>query len=210
MIVRYGRISTVKQNSDSQKEEGVDSFIDGVTGTMKFAERPEAKKLMAFLKKNPTAKTIVVDLSRLGRSSADVLNTVDWFNNNNYELEIENLNVNTKTPEGKMMITMLSAVYELELNFTRERTQRGREIAKAKGDVYLGRKKGSKASDESILKKHPKVVDCLKGGMTVYKTSKVLEKNRATVKRVEMILKGSIEHRQTNIIEQIELKENAK
>ena len=207
MIVRYGRISTVKQNSDSQKEEGVDSFIDGVTGTMKFAERPEAKKLMAFLKKNPTAKTIVKDLSRLGRSTQDVLNTVDWFNDNNYELEIENLKVNTKTEMGKMMITMLSAVYTLELSFIKERTQRGREIAKAKGDVYLGRKKGAKASDESILKKHPKAVDMLKAGMTVYKTAKILEKNRGTVKRLETILKGSIEHRQTNIIEQIELQE---
>ncbi len=208
MIVRYGRISTIKQNSDSQKEEGVKSFIDKITGTQKFAERPEAKKLMLFLKKHPNTKTIVKDLSRMGRSSQDVLNTIEWFNDNNYELEIENLNVNTKTPEGKMMITMLSAVYELELNFTRERTQRGREIAKAKGDVYLGRKKGAKASDESILKKHPKVVDMLKAGVSVYKTSKILEKNRGTVKRVETILKANIHHRQTNIIEQIELQEN--
>ena len=208
MIVRYGRISTIKQNSDSQEEEGVDSFIDkGVTGTKKFAERPRAKKLMAFLKKNPTAKTIVKDLSRLGRSSQDVVQTVDWFNDNNYELEIENLKVNTKTPQGRMMITMLSAVYELELNFIRERTQRGREIGKIKGN-YKGRKRGAKASDESILKKHPKVVDMLKAGMTVYKTAKILEKNRGTVKRVETILKGSIEHRQTNIIEQIELQQN--
>jgi len=203
-MVIYGRISTKGQQDNSQLKDGVKSFIDVISGTVPFMERPQAKKLIAYLKKNPTAKTTVSDLSRLGRNTADVLNTVEYFKKHNYTLEIKDRDIKTDTPTGKMMLTMLSAVYEMELEHIRQRTQRGREIAKAKG-VYKGRKVGATAKAEVLLAKHSDIVNCLKADMSMSETARTVKKNRATVKRISTILKAStMEYRQHSILEQIE------
>ncbi len=205
MEVIYGRISTKGQQDNSQLKDGVKSFIDVISGTVPFMERPQAKKLIAYLKKNPTEKTTVSDLSRLGRNTADVLNTVEYFKKHNYTLEIKDRDIKTDTPTGKMMLTMLSAVYEMELEHIRQRTQRGRDIAKAKGNVYKGRKKGATAKAETLLAKHSDIVNCLKADMTMSETARTVKKNRATVKRISTILKAStMEYRQHSILEQIE------
>ena len=200
MKVIYGRISSIGQKDDTQLKEGVKSFIDTISGTISFMERPQAKKLIAYLEKNPTAKTIVKDISRLGRDTKDVLNTIEFFNSNKYELEILNPGIKTDTPIGKMMLTMISAVYEMELNNIKERTQQGREVGKIKG-VYKGRKKGAVAKDDVLIKKHSDIVNCLKQGMSMNKTATTLKKNRATVKRIDTILKSSIEYRQHSILD---------
>ena len=200
MEVIYGRISSKGQKDDTQLKEGAKPFIDTISGTVSFMERPKAKKLLAYLKKNPTAKTIVKDISRLGRNTKDVLNTIEFFNSNKYELEILNPGIKTDTPIGKMMITMVSAVYEMELEHIRERTQQGREMAKLKGS-YKGRKVGAKANNEVLIKKHSDIVNCLKQGMSMNKTAITLKKNRATVKRIDTILKSSSEYRQTSILD---------
>ena len=200
MEVIYARISHKTQNDDTQKKDGVQDFTDTTPGTVSFMERPKAKKLLAYLKKNPTAKTIVKDISRLGRNTKDVLNTIEFFNEHNYELEITNPGIKTNTEVGKMMITMISAIYEMELNNIKTRTQQGREIAKIKG-VYKGRKPGAKASNEVLIKKHSDIVNCLKQGMSMNKTATTLKKNRATVKRIDTILKSSIEYRQHSILD---------
>lgn len=198
MKVIYGRISSVGQKDDTQIKEGVKSFIDIISGTVSFFERPQAKKLIAYLEKNPTAKTIVKDISRLGRNTKDVLNTIEYFNEHKFELEILNPGIKTDTPIGKMMLTMISAVYEMELEHIRERTQQGRELAKIKG-VYKGRKSGAVAKDEVLLKKHSDIVNCLESKMSMNKTATTTKKNRATVKRISEILKSK--NRQTSILD---------
>ena len=200
MEVIYGRISSIGQKDDTQLKEGVKSFIDTISGTVSFMERPKAKKLIAYLEKNPTSKTIVKDISRLGRNTKDVLSTIEYFNDHKYELEILNPGIKTNTSIGKMMITMISAVYEMELNNIKERTQQGREIAKLQGR-FKGRKVGAVAKDEVLLKKHSDIVNCLKEGMSMNKTAITLKKNRATVKRIADILKSNIEYRQTSILD---------
>jgi DNA invertase Pin-like site-specific DNA recombinase len=93
---------------------------------------------------------------------------------------------------------MISAVYEMELEHIRERTQQGRELAKLKGN-FKGRLKGAVAKDEVLLKKHSDIVNCLKQGMSMNKTAITLKKNRATVKRISEILKSK--NRQTSILD---------
>ncbi len=209
MEVIYARISHKTQKDDSQLKDGVQDFTDTTPGTVPFMERPRAKKLLAYLKKNPKTKTIVKDISRLGRNTKDVLNTIEYFNEHEYELEITNPGINTNTDVGKMMVTMISAIYEMELNNIKTRTQQGREIAKIKG-VYKGRKPGAVAKDETLLKKHADIVSCLKKKMSMSETARTLKKNRATVKRIDTILKNNAEFRQTSILEQIKENEHAK
>ena len=198
MEVIYGRISSKGQKSDTQLKEGVKPFIDTISGTVSFMERPEAQKLISYLQKNPNTKTIVKDISRLGRSTTDILNTIEYFNKNNYDLELTKEGIKTNTPIGKMVTTMIASVYEMELSNTKERTRQGQEIGKIKG-VYKGRKKGATAKKETLLKKHFDIVNCLEGGMNISKTALTTKKNKGTVRRIKEILSGS--NRQTSILD---------
>ena len=88
MYVKYVRISSVTQNEERQLEKGVKSFIDKCSGAIPFMERPQAKKLIEFLKINPTFETVVSSVDRVGRSTLDILQTIQFFKTNNYVLKI--------------------------------------------------------------------------------------------------------------------------
>ncbi len=205
--VIYARISSKGQNEDRQLKEGVKDFTDTCSGSVPFMEREYAQKLISYLQKNPNTKTIVNSISRLGRSTSDVLETIKYFNKHNYKIEFSDVGVQADTPMGRMVITMMSAVHEMELENIRENQRQGIAVAKAKGK-YKGRVKGAIMTKERTLKKHFDIVNCFESGWSVNKASLTTKKNRATCKKVYDVLKNSNKYRQTNIIEQIEEQEN--
>jgi DNA invertase Pin-like site-specific DNA recombinase len=82
----------------------------------------------------------VVKLDRLGRSTRDVLNLVHELETKGAALRVLEPEIDTSRPEGRIILTTLSMVAEMELTFIKERQRAGIEAAKAKG-VYKGRKK---------------------------------------------------------------------
>ena len=78
MKVIYGRISTAEQNEERQLEKGVKSFIDKCSGAVPFMERPQAKKLLDYLKTNPDCETVILSVDRIGRSTLDILQTIQF------------------------------------------------------------------------------------------------------------------------------------
>ena len=83
---------------------------------------------------------VVVKLGRLGRSTRDVLNLVHELETKGGALRVLDPEIDTSRPEGRIILTTLSMVAEMELTFIKERQRAGIEAAKAKG-VYKGRKK---------------------------------------------------------------------
>jgi DNA invertase Pin-like site-specific DNA recombinase len=83
---------------------------------------------------------VVVKLDRLGRSTRDVLNLVHELEAKNAALRVLEPEIDTSKPEGRIILTTLSMVAEMELTFIKERQRAGIEAAKAKG-VYKGRKR---------------------------------------------------------------------
>lgn len=146
MKVLYARISTANQNIERQlkKESGLKTYIDVCSGSVEFSKRPEASNLIR--NKNIT-EIHVKHIDRLGRNLKDILNTVEVFTSKGINLVIEDLGFSTLvngkiSPTAKLIISMFGAVAELEKNNINERTQQGREIAKAEGR-YKGRKRGT-------------------------------------------------------------------
>ena len=187
MNITYGRISTSKQNEERQTTKGNKSFIDVCSGSISFFERPQAKSLIKFLKANPEAITNIIAVDRLGRNLEDILNTVEYFKANNYNLSIDNLGINSNSPFFKMMISIIGTLSEHERDIIKERVQQGVNIAHAKG-LYKGRKKGTVDDREKILSKHSDIVLCLNRKMNVSDTSEVTGKTRATVYKVKKVL----------------------
>jgi DNA invertase Pin-like site-specific DNA recombinase len=83
---------------------------------------------------------VCVKLDRLGRSTRDVLNLVHELDQKGAFLRILEPAISTDGPMGKMVLTVLGMVAEMELGFIKARQRDGIERAKTKGDVYKGRK----------------------------------------------------------------------
>ena len=94
--------------------------------------------ILSFIRQGDTL--VVVKLDRLGRSTRDVLNLVHELEAKNAALRVLEPEIDTSKPEGRIILTTLSMVAEMELTFIKERQRAGIEAAKAKG-VYKGRKR---------------------------------------------------------------------
>lgn len=187
MKVIYGRISTTDQNEARQIVKGEKLFIDKCSGAIPFMERPQAKKLMEYLKINPTCETEILSVDRIGRSTIDILQTIEFFKKNGYVLKINNLGMDNSSPFFDLMISLLGTLAEHERAIIRERCKGGIEIAKSNG-VYLGRKKGTVDDRNRTLKKHQDILTCLNAKMKIADICRLTGKHRKTIYKVKELL----------------------
>ena len=168
MIYAYYRVSTELQNYESQKVGVIDfanrmnwridkEYIDeGVSGTILAKER-KLGTLLNILNKDDVL--ITSELSRLGRSTSDVINTCQLLVKKgvNCYLVKQGMSIDN-TPMGKMMIAILSAFAEMERDLISQRTIEGLKRRLLQG-AKLGRPIGSKNRNiklnnkEKIIKK---------------------------------------------------------
>lgn len=140
MNVAYVRVSTVEQNEARQvealKRHNIDRwFIEKVSG--KNMDRPELQKMLKSVQSGDTV--FIHDFSRLARSTKDLLEMVEALQANGVHLASDKESLDTGTPTGKLMLTMIAAINEFERQNMLDRQQEGIEVAKQKG-VYKGRK----------------------------------------------------------------------
>ena len=140
MNIAYVRVSTVEQNEARQleglKKYNIDKwFTEKISG--KDTNRPQLKTLLDFVREGDTV--YVHDFSRLARSTKDLLDIVDQLNRKNVHLVSNKENLDSSTPTGKLMLTMIAAINEFERTNLLERQQEGIAEAKKRG-VYKGRK----------------------------------------------------------------------
>jgi DNA invertase Pin-like site-specific DNA recombinase len=138
--IGYARVSTTDQNADTQVERlkaaGCEIVRQEKVSGRSRDGRTEPATILDFIR--PGDALVVVKLDRLGRSTRDVLNLVHELDQRGASLRILEPNVNTAGPLGKMVLTVLGMVAEMELGFIRERQAAGIAKAKAEG-VYKGR-----------------------------------------------------------------------
>jgi len=103
----------------------------------KDTNRPKLQELLEFVREGDTL--YIHDFSRLARSTKDLLDIVELLNNKGVALVSNKENIDTSTPTGKLMLTMIGAINEFERTNLLERQREGITIAKRNG-VYKGRK----------------------------------------------------------------------
>ena len=176
----YVRVSTVEQNEERQVEaiekHGIDIwYTEKVSG--KDMERPEFRKMLDEVL--PGDIVYVHDFSRLARSTKDLLDIVDLFHKKDVHLVSNKENIDTSTPTGKLMLTMIGAINEFERTNMLERQREGITIAKRKG-IYKGGKK--KEVDEQILINGIEELNA--GNMTKTELAKELGVSRPTLDKL--------------------------
>jgi DNA invertase Pin-like site-specific DNA recombinase len=100
--------------------------------------RDELAAILKFIR--PGDELVVVKLDRLGRATRDVLNLVHELEQKGAGLRVLEPEFSTSGDTGRIMVTVLGMVAEIERKFILERQRSGIEAAKAKGGVYKGRK----------------------------------------------------------------------
>ena len=140
--IGYARVSSVGQDLDIQKAALAAAgceIVRAETGSGASRDgRGELATIIEFLREGD--ELVVQRLDRLGRSTRDVLNLVHELDERGASLQVLEPEVTTAGDLGRLVVTVLGMVADMELKFGRERRQAGIEAAKARG-VYKGRKK---------------------------------------------------------------------
>lgn len=154
MNIAYVRVSTVEQNEARQIEalekRNIDKwFTEKVSA--KNTARPELTAMLDFAREGDTI--YIHDFSRLARSTADLLKLVEQLTAKGVHLVSNKENIDTSTPTGKLMLTMIGAINEFERTNLLERQREGIAIAKRDGK-YAGRKAVSVADFEKHYQRY--------------------------------------------------------
>lgn len=140
MNIAYIRVSTIEQNEQRQIEAmhryNIEKwFTEKVSA--KDTNRPKLQELLEFAREGDTIH--IHDFSRLARSTRDLLDIVEQLNAKGVHLKSNKENIDTSTPTGKLMLTMIGAINEFERVNLLERQREGIAIAKSSGKYKGGK-----------------------------------------------------------------------
>lgn len=173
--IGYARVSTTDQDLDIQigrlKNAGCEIIRSETGSGASRSGRTELETIMQFM--HTGDELVVLRLDRLGRSTRDVLNLVHELDEKGASLRILEPEVTTAGDTGRMVITILGMVADMELKFIKDRQRAGIEAARAEG-VYKGRKKN--VDDDEIRRR-------LAAGASKARVARDLKVSRMTVYR---------------------------
>jgi putative DNA-invertase from lambdoid prophage Rac len=125
-------------------------------------DRPERKKVMGLARAREIEAILVTELSRWGRSTQDLVQTLDDLHGWKVSVLAQNgLSFDLSTSTGKLMRTIMAGLAEFERDLIRDRVKSGLAAARARG-VKLGRQHGQRPSD----KKAKRVLAMRKEGLS--------------------------------------------
>jgi DNA invertase Pin-like site-specific DNA recombinase len=146
--VGYARVSSAGQNLESQLNALIDCeiiFQEKQSGANK--EREELNRMLEYIREGDTVK--VTKLCRLARNTRHLLEVVELLDSKSVSLQVLNLGIDTASPTGRLMISLIGAIATFERELLLERQAEGIVIAKAKGK-YRGRKATAMAKTDFV------------------------------------------------------------
>lgn len=179
----YIRVSTGKQEASVEMQrqkceaycqmmgyEVEDVMIDeNISGGIELFERPEGSLIPSMIETGQVNNIVTHKLDRLFRNALNGLETIQYFNKYGVTFSVIDMGgsiLDTKSPMGKMMMTMMLALGELEKETTRDRVKKALNHRKENLKVYSGKIPfGFKAEGKDLIpiKKEMEVVK------TIYK-----------------------------------------
>lgn len=182
-VVIYARVSSTNGTQDYNRQindlttfasqnnyDVVKVFAEQVSGAKKNIERMALMEMIDFVNANNIDKVLVTELSRLGRDTLQVLQSIELLNQNKISLFIQNYNVETLLSNGEInpmsqfLITILAEVARMERKTIRERVESGYKNHLANGGS-VGRRIGYRKSDEEMKAQYMEDIKLLKKGI---------------------------------------------
>lgn len=195
-----GRQDTARQVDDLlayAKANGIEViriFEEKVSGAARNQDRPVLQECLAFCRQ--ADMLLVSELSRLGRSTVEILKAIDELSQEKVSVYVQNIGLSTLQPDGRpdpvasIVIPVMGEVARIERENIRYRLESGRKRFVA-GGGKLGRPKGTGLSPEKILEKYPGVARRLRQGKnSMAEIAKLEDVSESTVKKVKKALQA--------------------
>jgi DNA invertase Pin-like site-specific DNA recombinase len=194
MRVKYNRVSTIGQSGErfrADEEKYDKTILDVVSGSVPFRERDGGKEIHNLVEKRKLNELVLEELSRCGRNTGDVIQTLEWLDKHKVNVKVRNIGLESrpngkKNPVWKMITSVMSSLYEMELENIKERTHYGRLMYVRNGGK-LGRPRGSSETEREFLQKETslEIQKYLEKGFTVREITKVVGCSPNTVVKVK-------------------------
>jgi len=149
--IGYARVSTEEQDLTVQIEQLMSAgcekiFQEKASGVKQ--DRPELKTMLDYCREGDIFT--ICKLDRVARSTKHLLEIVEILEKKRVAFRVLNINLDTSTPTGKLMLSMLAAIGQFEREMMLERQKEGIRLAKEKG-AYTGRKPTARAQAGKVL-----------------------------------------------------------
>jgi DNA invertase Pin-like site-specific DNA recombinase len=201
--VIYSRVSSTsdRQNTERQVEdltkyasnnefEIKKVFEEKISGAKKLEEKPVLMECLDYCTTNNMDCLLLSELSRLGRSTLQVLKSLEILHEAKVNVYIQNLNLYTLletgeiNPMASIIITVMAEMAAIERTNISYRLNSGRNSYIAKGGK-LGRKEGSVKTIEIKKEEYKQVITLLKKGTSIRNTAKLANVGISTVQRIK-------------------------
>jgi DNA invertase Pin-like site-specific DNA recombinase len=190
MKVKYNRLSSLSQSGNRLTDDKTQYdlvLLDRVSGSVSFKERPKGQELTKLVEQGKISELWVEEFSRLGRNTGDVIKTLEWLDEMKVNVVVRNIGLQSrpngqKNPIWKMISSVMSSLYEMELENIKERTMVGRKVYVLNGG-RLGRPEGTKETEKDFLKKPQTkgIIKNLKKGLTIKDICKIVDCSNKTI-----------------------------
>ena len=201
--VIYARVSSTndRQNTQRQIEDLtrfansndyniIGTYEEHISGATKNENRTVLMECINYCIANKVNYILLSELSRLGRSTLQVLKSLEMLHEAGVSVYIQNLGIYTLNATGEanpiasIMVTVLAEMANIERSNIVYRLNSGRESYIANGGK-LGRKKGSVKTTEQKKEEYKEVISFLKRGYSVRNTATLANVSVSTVQRVK-------------------------
>ena len=190
MKVKYNRLSSLSQTGNRLTDDKTQYdlvLLDRVSGSVSFKERPKGQEITKMVEQGKISELWVEEFSRLGRNTGDVIKTLEWLDEMKVNVVVRNIGLQSrpngvKNPIWKMISSVMSSLYEMELENIKERTMVGRKVYVLNGG-RLGRPEGTKETEKDFLEKPQtkEIIKNLKKGLTIKDICKIVDCSNKTI-----------------------------
>jgi DNA invertase Pin-like site-specific DNA recombinase len=202
MKVKYNRLSSLSQSGNRFTDDKTQYdlvLLDRISGSVSFKERPKGQELTKLVEQGKISELWVEEFSRLGRNTGDVIKTLEWLDEMKVNVVVRNIGLQSrpnghKNPIWKMISSVMSSLYEMELENIKERTMVGRKVYVLNGG-RLGRPEGTKETEKDFLEKPQtkEIIKNLKKSLTIKDICKIVDcSNKTIIKTKKLCIKHNL------------------
>ena len=184
------QIEDLKRYANSQNMKIVNTYEEHISGAKKNEERLVLTECLNYCISNSVEYLLLSELSRLGRSTLQVLKSLEILHEAKVSVYIQNLGLYTLQKDGKVnpivsiLITILAEMSNIERSNIEYRLNSGRKNYIANGGK-LGRKKGSIKTEEKMKDEYKETIILLKKGYSIRNIAKLQGIGISTVQRIK-------------------------
>ena len=201
--VIYARVSSNNDRQDTSRQikdlenyaklqniEIVNVYEEHISGAKKIEERQILGECLEYCKRESVNFLLLSELSRLGRSTLQVLRSLEMLHESKVSVYIQNLGLYTLQPNGEVnpitsiMVTVLAEMANIERSNIQYRLDSGRANYISNGGK-LGRKTGSIKTEEKKREEYKETIILLKKGYNVRNIAKLQGIGISTVQRIK-------------------------